>query len=75
MFITLITLTAFITFSPRQYSAKSATVSHTHNNKLPILAKDTETEKHLTEIGILLVGLSAYILVSTFEHKTEDEKR
>lgn len=51
VFITLITLTAFITFSPRQYSDKSATISRSHN-KLPILAEDTGTEKHLTEIGI-----------------------
>lgn len=33
-----------------------------------------ESEQQLTELGILLVGLSAYIFVTTFE-KTEDKKR
>ncbi|NRO60678.1 hypothetical protein IMAU60201_01226 [Lactobacillus helveticus] len=74
VFITLITLTAFITFGLRQYSAISSELSRSHN-KLPILAENAGTEKPLTEIGILLVGLSAYILVSTFENKTEDKKR
>lgn len=34
-----------------------------------------ESEQQLARLGILLVGLSAYIFVSTFENKTEDKKR
>ncbi|WP_172995993.1 hypothetical protein [Lactobacillus helveticus] len=74
VFITLITLTAFITFSPRQYSSKASTFSRSHNDKLPFLDENKKSEQQLTELGILLVGLSAYIFVTTFE-KTEDKKR
>ena len=39
--------------------------------ELPVLKKDDQKEITLTSIGIFLVGLSGYILVSSYEKKGE----
>ncbi|NRO63163.1 hypothetical protein IMAU30025_01861 [Lactobacillus helveticus] len=71
--VTLIALTAFITFNPSQHPDKLS--SHRSNkNELPILQENIKRERILTSVGILITGLSSYILVSTFEPKTKEQK-
>ncbi|RGW87493.1 hypothetical protein DWV49_01985 [Lactobacillus amylovorus subsp. animalium] len=71
--VTLVALIAFITFNPSQHSDKLS--SHrSNNNELPVLQESKKCERNLTSISISLVGLSSYILVSTFEPKSKGQK-
>lgn len=67
--LTTLSLITYIGFNYRVVLS-SRNVSF-KDKELPILKEDDQKEIILTSIGIFLVGLSGYILVSSYEKKGE----
>ena len=67
--VTTLSLITYIGFNYRVVlSSKSVSFK---DKELPVLKEDDQKEITLTSIGIFLVGLSGYVLVSSFEKKGE----
>ena len=67
--VTTLSLITYIGFNYRVV-LPSKSVSF-KDKELPVLKEDDQKEITLTSIGIFLVGLSGYILVSSYEKKGE----
>lgn len=71
--IILATISIFTLFTIFSHRVNKSVNTNPHK-ELPILQENQEKENILTSSGILLVGLSSYILISTFEKAKGGEK-
>lgn len=71
--IIVVTISIFTLFTIFSHRVNKSVNTNPHK-ELPILQENQEKENILTSSGILLVGLSSYILISTFEKAKGGEK-